>query len=84
MGANDILKNRRADDKKIIYELSKAMYEFFKKKINGSDEAFKNNFIYALLKRAILKKMLGFNGRGWEIVTKEKLKIISILKLKNV
>ena len=72
LGAYDVLKNKRISEEKTIDELSKAMYEFLKKKVNGFNKAFKSNFIFAILKKAIPMKMLGFNGHGWEIGIKEK------------
>ena len=64
LGAFDALKNKRKSADVLIDELSNAMFIFLKKKVETFNKAFKNNFIYKILKKAISKKMLGFNGHG--------------------
>lgn len=73
LGAFDVLKFRRTDEEKVIDELSNAMYDFLKNKASIFNKIFKNNFIYSLLRKIISKKMLGFNGHGWEISAPDKV-----------
>ena len=68
LGAFDALKSRRESTDVLVDELSNAMFIFLKKKVESFNKAFKSDFIYKILKKAISKKMLGFNGHGWEII----------------
>ena len=67
LGAFEELKYKRDNEKVLIDELSNAMYAYLNRKVETFNKAFKSDFVYRILRKAIAKKMLGFNGHGWEI-----------------
>lgn len=74
LGAYDTLVSSGIPSYKAIDILTNAMHDYLKRYVNFYSKLFKNDFIYKILKKAILKKMMGFNRVGWKISSSKKNK----------
>ncbi len=72
LASYDALVNNGHSKEEAVNTLSKAMHDYLRGYASMYSKLFGNSFIYKILQKAIIKKMLSFNNNGWKIVKGSK------------